>query len=848
MISVGSSLGSASLQTTASILSASGGGSSGGSSSLYGDDLALEVSAVPTNGMRFNLIHDSSITPDFEIDWGNGEVHTYADAVTTNSTTAIFQNTAPISANAIVRIKSASKVCQRFYFQYSQYGQYVTACKQLGDIGYNSLQTMFRYTYNIVSFEAGTTDTSNVTSVRGMFQQLDNLVTCDLTGMVFSSVTDAYQMFYDCDGLTTLTGLANADFSQCANFADFMRGSRDIETIDISGANFGGSVSSCNFYQMFKDLRKLTSFDMSGTTFGPGQMSGFLYYAGYDATTGTTFNFTNSNVSQATNMYQFMYNARYATGSIDLTSWNTSNVTNLAYAFENVGSRWYGASGSTYDQANSPTFSGLNTLQTGSATDMQRMLLGTHDLNKNWDFSGWDISSCTNFYLAFYGTLVETLNLSNWTFATGASLRQMFGGNPALNNLNISGWNTTGVTSMRALFAGMGYTPITSYWATQGGLDVSHFDTSNVTDFSEMFNGLDVADLNITGFDTSSATTMYRMFYLCNNLNSLDVSGFNTSSVTNFQQMFYDCDNLTTLDVSGFNTSSATNMREMFHDCENLTSLDVSGFNTANVTSFYRMFRDCHDITTLDVSNFNTSSVTGIGFREMFHSCKSVTTLNVSGFNTSGATSLQGMFAYTESLTSLNVSSFNTTNVTNMQDTFRQMDSLTGTLDLTSLDTSSVTNMTSMFNNTGPNSSGTLTIDVTGWDVSSVTNMSNMFYYGDMTAISGLSGWNTSSLTHVGQMFIGANRITTPVDIDAWDITNVTSVFNFATISTILDTTEYDQLLVAWEADVSAVVGYSNGGTWNFGNVQYTTGSAADTARSNLINNHGWTIQDGGGT
>jgi hypothetical protein len=98
-------------------------------------------------------------------------------------------------------------------------------------------------------------------------------------------------------------------------------------------------------------------------------------------------------------------------------------------------------------------------------------------------------------------------------------------------------------------------------------------------------------------------------------------------------------------------------------------------------------------------------------------------------------------------------------------------------------------------------------------------------------------------------MFYFANLFTSPIDISGWDVTNITVNHNFMTYAVgLLDTTNYDALLVAWEADVAAVVGYSNGGTWNFGTVQYTTGSAADTARSNLINNHGWTIQDGGGT
>ena len=42
----------------------------------------------------------------------------------------------------------------------------------------------------------------------------------------------------------------------------------------------------------------------------------------------------------------------------------------------------------------------------------------------------------------------------------------------------------------------------------------------------------------------------YHMFYNCTFLTSLDVSNFNTSNVTNMSYMFQSCSKLTTLDLS----------------------------------------------------------------------------------------------------------------------------------------------------------------------------------------------------------------------------------------------------------------------------------------------------------
>ena len=45
--------------------------------------------------------------------------------------------------------------------------------------------------------------------------------------------------------------------------------------------------------------------------------------------------------------------------------------------------------------------------------------------------------------------------------------------------------------------------------------------------------------------------------------------------------MFDQCKNLAELDVSSWNTSRVTKMKCMFQQCYNLTELDVSNWNTS---------------------------------------------------------------------------------------------------------------------------------------------------------------------------------------------------------------------------------------------------------------------------
>ena len=184
------------------------------------------------------------------------------------------------------------------------------------------------------------------------------------------------------------------------------------------------------------------------------------------------------------------------------------------------------------------------------------------------------------------------------------------------------------------------------------------------------------------------------MFYECKKLTTLDVSHFNTSKVTNMNSMFMNCSSLTALDVSHFDTSNVTNMRYMFYGCSSLTTLDVSHFNTSKVTNMSYMFSACRSLTTLDVSQFDTSKVTNMD--HMFDACSSLTVLDVSQLDTSKVTNMGCIFAACSSLAALDLSHFNTSNVTNMYYMFGACSSLT-TLDVSQFDTSKVTNMQQMF-------------------------------------------------------------------------------------------------------------------------------------------------------
>ena len=138
------------------------------------------------------------------------------------------------------------------------------------------------------------------------------------------------------------------------------------------------------------------------------------------------------------------------------------------------------------------------------------------------------------------------------------------------------------------------------------------------------------------------------MFYSCSKLSSLDVSNFNTQNVTNMSSMFAYCNGLTSLDVSNFNTENVTNMEAMFSGCNKLPSLDVSNFNTEKVSNMRQMFYYCSSLKELEVRNFNTEKVDRMA--GMFYNCNQLYYLDLTGFDFSRADNILNFLDKTDTV------------------------------------------------------------------------------------------------------------------------------------------------------------------------------------------------------
>ena len=112
-------------------------------------------------------------------------------------------------------------------------------------------------------------------------------------------------------------------------------------------------------------------------------------------------------------------------------------------------------------------------------------------------------------------------------------------------------------------------------------IDLSGWDTSNVTDMSYMFqNDWTITSLNLSSFNTSKVTDMSYMFATRGStsdaLETLTFgTGWDTSKVTNFTNMFR-CSQLSAIDFSNFDFSSCTNAQTMLGSSYNKTLTDES--------------------------------------------------------------------------------------------------------------------------------------------------------------------------------------------------------------------------------------------------------------------------------
>ena len=329
--------------------------------------------------------------------------------------------------------------------------------------------------------------------------------------------------------------------------------------------------------------------------------------------------------------------------SLDVTHFNTANVTDMSYMFSSCSSL---------------TSLDVTHFNTANVTNMSTMFYNCSKLT-SLDVTHFNTAKVTNMYSMFRNCLALTTIYASSKFVTTlvSDSRFMF-----YNCEKLKGeeeWKNDKATDKTYAKIEGGYFSraiprvkyadgtLTFFLASKETLGENEYELNSGKKLPEWVKH--TFSITKVVFDTSFAnarpTSCYKWFFWCEKLNQVEgIKNLNTKEVTDMADMFYECRDLSLLDVSDFNTEKVTDMSGMFYECISLKLLDVAKFNTANVKSMSNMFYRCNNLDLLDVSDFNTANVTNM--QGMFYSCPALTTIYASDkFVTGQVTDGSNMFS-----------------------------------------------------------------------------------------------------------------------------------------------------------------------------------------------------------
>jgi surface protein len=160
------------------------------------------------------------------------------------------------------------------------------------------------------------------------------------------------------------------------------------------------------------------------------------------------------------------------------------------------------------------------------------------------------------------------------------------------------------------------------------GVDISNWDTSQVTNMYCMFSNSINFNGNIGSWDTSQVTDMTSMFSHAENFNQ-DIDLWNTGNVTNMNYMFSYSKNFNKY-IGSWNTGKVKFMEEMFNNAISFNQ-EIGNWKVSNVTNTSTMFHRALNFNA-NISNWDTRNVINISW--MF--CNAINfDQDISGWNLS---------------------------------------------------------------------------------------------------------------------------------------------------------------------------------------------------------------------
>ena len=372
----------------------------------------------------------------------------------------------------------------------------------------------------------------------------------------------------------------------------------------------------------------------------------------------------------------------------------------------------------------------LSSFDTSNVIEMQSMFERVSSVEGTLDLSGFDVSKVKNAGYMFYetGKNAQELNIimpnADWNAATNFGYMFYYTGlNATTIDIDLHGWVVYEATSMQTIFSAVGQE------AGNVTINLRDLELKKATDLYKMFpqvgQNSQKTVLDLTNFKFDKATTLASMFYYfaqrCPDAVIKGLDTWDMKSVENVSYMFYACMENTkniNLDLTNWDVSHITNFDSFVYYfgaySETMTfkaknwvinpnaninyiftylayqgndlNVDLSGMDLSGFTSLgnilYCSGYNAKGTVVYNLTNWDTSNVTA--FESLFYCMAQKAnklTINITGWDSSKVTSMKLMFGYTgnssNEVTITGLNNLDTTNVTNMQEMFASVKGLT---------------------------------------------------------------------------------------------------------------------------------------------------------------------------
>lgn len=193
-------------------------------------------------------------------------------------------------------------------------------------------------------------------------------------------------------------------------------------------------------------------------------------------------------------------------------------------------------------------------------------------------------------------------NISEWNTSNITDMSNLF---YELNDFNedISRWDVSNVENMEGMFNE----------AKAFNQPIGNWKVSNVTNMADMFNAAKAFNQPIGDWDVSNVKNMQYIFMSAITFNQ-PIGDWNVSSVIDMECMFYKAEAFNQ-PIGNWNVSNVTNMDGMFWVAKSFNQ-PIGDWDVSNVTNMTDMFNGANDFNQ-PIGNWNVSNVTKMG--DMFN-------------------------------------------------------------------------------------------------------------------------------------------------------------------------------------------------------------------------------------